>query len=141
MDTINTTNTTATAVTNTVAPKNSINANQIKSNIASHTDIAPKIKEIQNNRDGQIQNFSNNTDIEESLQQERLEELINELNAEYNPLNLNVSFAYDENIHSLYVEVKRIDTGEVLRQIPSEEALKLMAVMKEIQGVIFDVRV
>ena len=79
-------------------------------------------------------------DVEEDTK-ERIAKLVEELNAVYNPLNLSATFGYNDDIKAMYVEVKRIDNGEVLRQIPSQEAMRLMAAIREMQSAIFDTEV
>ncbi len=86
------------------------------------------------------QGFSQTTDVEEDTK-ERIAKLVEELNAVYNPLNLSATFGYNDDIKAMYVEVKRIDNGEVLRQIPSQEAMRLMAAIREMQSAIFDTEV
>lgn len=86
------------------------------------------------------QGFSQTTDVEEDTK-ERIAELVDKLNAVYNPLNLTASYGYNDDIKAMYVEVKRIDNGEVLRQIPSQEAMRLMAAIREMQSAIFDTEV
>lgn len=86
------------------------------------------------------QGFSQTVDVEEDTK-ERIAELVDKLNAVYNPLNLSASFGYNDDIKAMYVEVKRIDNGEVLRQIPSQEAMRLMAAIREMQSAIFDTEV
>ena len=47
-------------------------------------------------------------------------------------------FGYSDDVGSLYVSVYERETDNVIRQIPSKEAMELMAKMKEIVGMIFD---
>ena len=75
-------------------------------------------------------------DIEE--QKQKLNELAQQLNREMSALNTNVSFNFNEYLNSLYVTVSEKDTNRVIRKIPSEEAMNLMAKMREIVGIIFD---
>ncbi|MCH5323494.1 MAG: flagellar protein FlaG [Helicobacter sp.] len=75
-------------------------------------------------------------DIEE--QKQKLNELAQQLNREMSALNTNVSFNFNEDLNSLYVTVSEKDTNRVIRKIPSEEAMNLMAKMREIVGIIFD---
>lgn len=86
------------------------------------------------------QGFSQTSDVEEDMK-ERIAELVDKLNAVYNPLNLTASYGYNDDIKAMYVEVKRIDNGEVLRQIPSQEAMRLMVAIREMQSAIFDTEV
>lgn len=86
------------------------------------------------------QDFLQASDIDKEGTEERIAELVDQINAIYNPLNLTASFGYSDDIKAMYVEVKRIDNGQVLRQIPSEEAMRLMAAIREMQSAIFDTK-
>ncbi len=67
-----------------------------------------------------------------------LQHLSEELNREMNPLNMNVKFGFSDDIDSMYVTVKEKDTDQIIRKIPSDEAIELMKKMREIVGIIFD---
>ncbi|PKT76975.1 FlaG family protein [Helicobacter winghamensis] len=71
-------------------------------------------------------------------QKEKLNELAQQLNRELNPLNTNVTFGFSEDIEGLYVTVSERDTNRIIRKIPSDEAMELMAKMKEVVGIIFN---
>jgi len=80
--------------------------------------------------------------IEEKMSQEeqakQLKSAVEELNNSISPLNFGVRFGFSDDINSLYVSVYERETDKVIRKIPSEEAMQLMAKMKEIVGMIFD---
>lgn len=71
-------------------------------------------------------------------QKQKLNELAQQLNKELNPLNTNVTFGFSEDIEGLYVTVSERDTDRIIRKIPSDEAMELMAKMKEVVGIIFN---
>lgn len=73
----------------------------------------------------------------EELKRE-LQEVVRELNNEMSPLNREIKFGFEDKIESLYVTVQERSTDKVIRKIPSEEAMELMAKMREIVGIIFD---
>jgi len=54
-------------------------------------------------------------------------------------LNQNVSFRYDERIDQIVVKVTRDGTDEVIRQIPAEEMIEMIAKFrKDFRGLIFN---
>ena len=71
-------------------------------------------------------------------QKNKLKELTQQLNKALSPLNTNITFNFSEDIDGLYITVSERDTNRLIRKIPSEEAMQLMAKMKEIVGIIFD---
>ncbi|MGP1579994.1 MAG: FlaG family protein [Wolinella sp.] len=84
----------------------------------------------------QVKELQENKNVEELKKD--LMELTEQLNKEFNPLNTNVKFGYSDDIESLYITVSERDTDRVIRKIPSDEAMELMAKMREIVGIIFD---
>ncbi|WP_297812912.1 FlaG family protein [uncultured Helicobacter sp.] len=74
-------------------------------------------------------------------QKQKLNELAQQLNQELNPLNTNVTFGFNEEIEGLFITVSEKDTNRIIRKIPSDEAMQLMAKMREVVGIIFDKQV
>ena len=56
-------------------------------------------------------------------------------------LNMNLKFSTDENTGKLVVSVVDPNSGQVLRQMPSEEALKVAEAIGRYQGVLVDLKV
>jgi len=66
--------------------------------------------------------------------------LVDELNQTSDSLEVSVKFAFNDKLGEVYVNVIDKDSGEVIRQLPSKEALKLKEAMKEYVGSIFDTK-
>ena len=56
-------------------------------------------------------------------------------------LNMNLKFSTDEKTGKLIVSVINPSNGEVLRQMPSEEALKVAEAIGRYQGILVDLKV
>ncbi|BBG65699.1 possible flagellar protein [Hydrogenimonas sp.] len=67
-----------------------------------------------------------------------LQEITDQLNKEMNPLNTSIRFGFDDSTEELFVSVIDTSNDQVIRKIPSEEAMKLAAKMRELVGMIFD---
>ena len=67
-----------------------------------------------------------------------LQKIVEELNREMNPLNINLKFKFNDKIDELTVMVIDKKTNEVIREFPPKEALKLMEKMRELVGMLFD---
>lgn len=80
----------------------------------------------------------NSPDPEKEANSHNLEEVSNEFNEMSHALNLDVKFAYNEKIDTVYVNVTDKNTGQVIRKLPSEEAMKIKESMKDLVGVLFD---
>jgi flagellar protein FlaG len=66
------------------------------------------------------------------------EEVTKEFNKLSDKLNLDVKFAYNEKIDTVYINVTDKDTGRVIRKLPTEEAMKIKESMQDLVGVLFD---
>ena len=67
-----------------------------------------------------------------------LKEVVQKLNEEMQSLRTSIHFGFDDKVDELYVSVIDTKTHEEIRKIPSEEALKLAAKMRELIGMLFD---
>ncbi len=68
----------------------------------------------------------------------QLQEITDQLNKEMNPLNTSIRFGFDDSVEELYVSVIDTSNDQIIRKIPSEEAMRLAAKMRELVGMIFD---
>ena len=65
--------------------------------------------------------------------------LVDELNEYMNDLQTQLGFSIREDLnHQVVVEIKNRETEELLKQIPSEELLKIREKMEELTGFLFD---
>ncbi len=65
-------------------------------------------------------------------------EVAKEFNDLSDSLNLDVKFAYNEKIDTVYINVTDKNTGRVIQKLPTEEAMKIKESMKDLVGVLFD---
>jgi len=66
-------------------------------------------------------------------------ELVEELNEYMDDLQTNLGFSIREELdHQVVVEIKNRKTDELVKQIPSEELLKIRESMENLTGSIFD---
>lgn len=72
--------------------------------------------------------------------EQKLLDLAKDLNKEMQEINTNIMFDYEDSISSLVLTVKQRDSGEVIRKIPTDEAMELMKKMRDIISVILDTK-
>lgn len=82
------------------------------------------------------QNSQNNED-KKSLN-EKVKDAVEQLNKDMAELNTNIRFGYDDKVNTMYVSVLEADSGNVIRQFPSERVLKMREFFKEAIGMLFD---
>lgn len=74
-----------------------------------------------------------------------LRNVIQEANQYFQSINRNLEFSVDEDVNRTVVRVVDTDTGELIRQIPSEEMLQLARHMREMEkateGMFFNAQV
>jgi flagellar protein FlaG len=75
-------------------------------------------------------------DQQEALTRQKLQEGVKELREFVKPYNTSLAFSVDEESGELVVKVTDNDTGDVIRQIPSEDALKLAQALDTLKGLL-----
>lgn len=85
--------------------------------------------------DSKLSNLSK--EEKDNLEQQLLN-LVKELNEEMESINTDLMFDYDDSISSLVLTIKQKESGKVIRQIPTDEAMELMKKMRDIVSVILD---
>jgi len=83
------------------------------------------------------QSLQNNTDTK-SISKDDIKSLVEKLNSSISTLNDSVKFSYSEDAKALVVKVIDSKTGQVIRQIPPEELIKLEASLSQSIGIIFN---
>ncbi len=79
---------------------------------------------------------------EDNFAVEEIEELSKELNSYMDDLQTNLGFSIHEKIENqVIVEITDRETGELIRQIPSEELMAIREKMAELTGLLFDQRI
>jgi flagellar protein FlaG len=77
----------------------------------------------------------NITQKEKTVDMEKLSKELNHIAAKE---NLDISFGYNEKIDKVFINIVDKSSGEVIRKLPSEEAIKFAEGMKELLGKLFD---
>jgi len=67
-----------------------------------------------------------------------LTEAIDNLNEQMRSNGRDLNFRVDERVERTVITVKQAQTGEVVRQIPAEEILKLAHSIEDIKGLLFN---
>ena len=89
--------------------------------------------------ENKVQAKKNEDPQDESLSPDDVKEMAEALNEYMDDLQTNLGFSIREDLdHQVVVEIKNRKTDELIKQIPSEELLKIMENMKELNGIIFD---
>lgn len=69
---------------------------------------------------------------------EKLLDASKQLNNQMQSLGTNLRFSFNDEVEQMYIKVTEKDTGKLVRQIPSEEALELIKHFRDAIGLIFD---
>lgn len=85
-----------------------------------------------------LSNNQNNANSKDDLSSVNLNTITENLNEQMQTLGTNIRFAYNDDYRGLTVRVIDQNTGDVIRQIPSEEAIKMAEYFRTALGLIFD---
>ena len=84
------------------------------------------------------QNSATQNRANESLTNEQIQDILAKANENLSLLNTNIRFGYNDKIDSMFINVTERDTGNIIRKIPTEQAMKLTEHFRDIIGMIFD---
>lgn len=75
---------------------------------------------------------------QKKLSPETKDDLVKKLNEELSKHEKNLEFSFDDDIKQMVITIKRKDNGEVVRTIPTEEAIEMAKQTKEMAGILID---
>ena len=114
-------------------------ASQPMANVAtsSHAQSSTQTREVERT---QIQQDAtqNLTEQNNETLNEKVKEATEKLNRQMEDLGTSIRFGYNDKIEAMYVNVMEMKTGDVIRKIPTEQAMKLSVYFREAVGVLFD---
>ncbi len=84
---------------------------------------------------------STSKDSDPDRKPEELEAAVKLMEKFFQPVHRNLEFSIDDKSGKVVVKVIAADTGEVVRQLPSAEALKLADSLKNANSLLFDAKV
>jgi flagellar protein FlaG len=90
----------------------------------------PKLVDINLNNDQQINDYKK--------QQQALESVVQDLRVRLEDGGRGLSFSIDEQLGRFVLLVKKNDTGEVIRQIPSDVVLRVAHNFEQLKGILFN---
>ena len=67
-----------------------------------------------------------------------LEDALNEVQARMDQMGTNLQFTMDKVAEDIVVKVTDKESGDLIRQIPSEDVVKLRKKLEELSGLLFD---
>jgi flagellar protein FlaG len=73
---------------------------------------------------------------EEARVEEKLTESVEELNEFVKPYNTSLQFAIEEELGNVFVKIVDTETLEVIKQIPSQEAIALSKALTKLKGLL-----
>jgi len=104
------------------------------SNVTSSTDVVQKLEPIKS-ATSKLSEISSETLAQK---QKNLQLAVEQINSELTSLQSEIGFSVDFETNKNIVTVTRKDSGEVVRQIPSETVLNIANNIEKLKGVLFD---
>ncbi len=105
-----------------------INVNDTQK-ISNRPEVFRVEKHVNENQENQPKNIENTLDdLKKSL--EKIKTF----------LRSEAEFKIDRDLNMIIIKIKNVDTGEVIRQIPPEVAVKIAKNLQELIGILFDER-
>ncbi len=79
--------------------------------------------------------------IDPDLLQKQLQDITEQLSKQMSNRQLDLSFTVDRRASQVVVVVKHPSTGEVLKQIPGEAALRIAHSISDLKGILYDKKI
>jgi len=73
--------------------------------------------------------------------QEQLNEAVERMNEHMRKNNYNLAFSVDNKVDKVVVKVTNLETGDVVRQIPNETALRIAHNIEDMRGLLQDQKI
>lgn len=89
------------------------------------------------NPNSQEQMFEDGVPIQE-VSKEKIENALRDINTKIRPTHTECQFSYHEQTKRIAIKVLDQDTGEVIREIPPEKTLDMIAKTLELAGILVD---
>ena len=109
---------------------------------SSNSKVNPVTQGVQTKLDTSLKNKSVATakTLAETLKtnEEKVRAAVKEINNELEKLQSELGFSVDKVANDVVITVKRKESGEIVRQIPSETVLKLAHNLEKLKGVLLD---
>jgi len=130
---VNTTPSFVNAPVVTTVEKNDRQAPQVKpiDSSAESTRASLGDKELHSKKDGAKKS-------DDPMSPEAMAKVAKDIQDKLDQMGSSLGFAIDKKYDALVAEISNRDTGEVIRQIPSDEVLALREKLKEVVGMFFD---
>lgn len=75
-------------------------------------------------------------DLEEGIK--KIEDIVKRMNQEMQSQKRGLNFSFDKTINTHVVTVTSVNSGEVIRQIPTEAVIRVAHNIEKLKGVLFD---
>ena len=109
---------------------------------SSYSKVIPVTQGMQSKLNNVLKNksVSNTKTLAETLKtnEEKVRAAVKEINNELEKLQSELGFSVDKVANDVVITVKRKESGEIVRQIPSETVLKLAHNLEKLKGVLLD---
>lgn len=112
------------------------------------TKVATPSKMENNNNNNQMEKKSDSAkeqgryEVEnaDQVSPDKVKKAVNEINQKIRPTHTSCQFSYHEKTNRITIKVIDDDTEEVIREIPPEKALDMLAKTLELEGILVDER-
>lgn len=109
---------------------------ELQVNKTSNQQQLNNVGKLSTDENGSIKKYSNSD--ENKIDSKELENTIKKLNTNDDIMKRGLRFEKVDDLGEWVVKVFNTDTGEIIRQIPSEESIKIAKGLEEIIGTIYD---
>ncbi len=115
-------------------------SSEIQQQVAKQLNVEQKAQQVKNNNDVEI-SATTASETKQPLNSKQLDKVAQQLQDFVNELNVGLDFSVDKASGKDVIKVIDKNTGDVVKQFPSEEVLTLMSKLSEMLGGFVDAKV
>ncbi len=102
-------------------------------------DVVAKDPQLNTSQQSKTVEFGKMHEIKQKdVSEKELKKAVNEINDAFKSMNIARQFVIDKDTDQVVVKILDTEKNEVIRQIPSEDALRISKNIKEMLGLLFD---
>lgn len=120
---------------------NSTTGGQSKNEVAPSTEVISPVSQANNIRNAKDMSLKEKQGINVSVAEEQLIRTIERAVKSLQGPQTTLQISIHEKTHDIMVKVLNKDTGELIREVPPEKTLDLVANMMEIAGILIDEKI
>lgn len=111
---------------------------QVETPQLTNASVTHKVQNVQGDRDAHSDDSSRQQNMEGQVSEEFIKATVKDTNSKLRTSHTRCEFKYHEETKRISITIRDQDTDEVIKEIPPEKSLEMVARMWELAGILVD---